>query len=91
MVAWLGLEAALDWLGKEDIDIVVCVGDVAGFGPKPNEGISLLAERNIASVQGNSDRDILLFSPADQHTDERTAQITAIDEWCRERLTPASL
>ena len=86
----VGLKAALDWLVKESIDIVVCAGDVATFGPQPNECISLLAERNIATVQGNCDRDMLLPSPADQHTDERTAQLTAINDWGREKLTSAS-
>jgi predicted phosphodiesterase len=86
----VGLKAALDWLGKEGIDLVVCAGDVANFGPQPNECIALLAERNIASVQGNCDRDILRPSPADQHTDERAAQLAAINDWGRERLTPAS-
>lgn len=86
----VGLQAVLDWLGKEGIDQVVCAGDVANFGPQPNECISLLAERNVASVQGNCDRNLLLPSPADQHTEERTAQLTAINNWCRERLTSAS-
>ncbi|HET91442.1 MAG TPA: metallophosphoesterase [Chloroflexi bacterium] len=86
----VGLKAALAWLEKEGLDLVVCAGDVVNFGPQPNECISLLAERNIASVQGNCDRDILLPAPAGQQTDERTAQITAIDDWCRERLTSAS-
>jgi len=86
----VGLKATLDWLEEEEIDVIVCAGDVASFGPQPNECISLLAERNIATVQGNSDRDILLPSLAEQHTDERTTQITAIDDWCRERLTSAS-
>ena len=86
----VGLRATLDWLEEKGVDVVVCAGDVASFGPQPNECISLLAERSIASVQGNSDRHILLPSPANQHTDERTAQITAIDDWCRARLTSAS-
>jgi predicted phosphodiesterase len=86
----VGLRATLDWLKEEGVDVVVCAGDVANFGPQPNECISLLAERNITSVQGNSDREILLPSPANQHTDERTTQITAINDWCRERLTSAS-
>jgi predicted phosphodiesterase len=86
----VGLEAALDWLGKEGIDTVVCAGDVANFGPQPNECIVLLAEQKIACVQGNCDRDMLLPSLADQHADERTAQISAINDWCRERLTSAS-
>jgi len=86
----VGLKASLDWLEKAGIDTVVCAGDVANFGPQPNECISLLIERNVASVQGNCDRDILLPSPTDRHTDERTTQLIAIDDWCRERLTSAS-
>lgn len=86
----VGLRAALDWLKEEGVDITVCAGDVANFGPQPNECISSLVERNIASAQGNCDRDILLPSLANQHTDERTSQITAINDWCREKLTSAS-
>jgi hypothetical protein len=63
---------------------------VANFGPQPNECISLLAEREIACVQGNCDRDILLSTLADQHADEHTAQISAINDWCRERPTSTS-
>jgi Icc-related predicted phosphoesterase len=38
----VGLKAALDWLAKEGTDMIVCAGDVANFGPQPNECISLL-------------------------------------------------
>ena len=86
----VGLKAALDWLGKEGIDIVVCAGDVANFGPHPNECIALLVERNIPSVQGNCDRNLLLSSQTAPHTDVRASQLAAIDNWCREKLTPAS-
>jgi predicted phosphodiesterase len=86
----VGLKATLDWLGKEGVDLVVCGGDVANFGPQPNECIALLVERDIASVQGNCDRDLLLPSPADRRTDARAMQLAAINDWCRERLTWAS-
>jgi predicted phosphodiesterase len=86
----VGLKAALDWLGREGIDSVVCAGDVASFGPQPNECISLLAERNVLTVQGNCDRDMLLLSPAAQPTDGRAAQLAAINDWGRETLTSAS-
>jgi predicted phosphodiesterase len=72
------------------MDLIVCAGDVANFGPQPNECIALLAERNVLGAQGNCDRDILLDSPADPHADARSAQIAAINDWGRERLTPAS-
>ena len=86
----VGLRATLDWLNEQRVDLVVCAGDVANFGPQPNECITLLAERNIASVQGNCDRDIVLPSPVDPHADGRTAQIVAINEWGRAELTLAS-
>jgi len=83
------LRTALDWLEQERVDITVCAGDVA-LGPQQNECISLLAERQIASVQGNSDRDVLLPSPTAPYADQRSAQLGAICDWCRARLTSAS-
>jgi Icc-related predicted phosphoesterase len=35
----VGLRTALDWLEKERVDVTVCAGDVANFGPQPNECI----------------------------------------------------
>jgi predicted phosphodiesterase len=86
----VGLKAVLDWLDNEGIDQIFCAGDVANFGPQPNECISLLIERNIASVQGNSDRDILLPKPVVQPSDQRLYQITQINDWCRNKLTSDS-
>ncbi len=87
---WVGLEATLDWLEEAGVDRIVCAGDIASFGPQPNECISLLAERDVDSIQGNSDRDILLPPSVDQYADERTRQLTAVEDWCRERLSANS-
>jgi predicted phosphodiesterase len=86
----VGLRTALDWLENEGMDLVVCAGDVVNFGPQPNECVSLLVERNVASVQGNCDRFVLSASPAEVRTDARSAQLAAINDWCRQKLTPAS-
>ena len=86
----VGLKAALDWLREEGTDLTVCAGDVANFGPQPDECIALLAERGVACVQGNCDRFILLPSRPDPHADERTAQLNAVNDWCRERLNSTS-
>ena len=90
----VGLEACLDWLDKAGVDRIVCAGDVANFGPQPNEVISLLAERGIATVQGNSDYDLLHPPPAQvsfvDRGEERLAQLAAINAWGREQLTSAS-
>jgi len=86
----VSLETALSWLDQNFVDLVVCAGDVASFGPQPNECVALLAERGIPTVQGNSDRDLLWPSHIPPAADARIAQIAVIEDWCRERLTPAS-
>jgi predicted phosphodiesterase len=86
----VGLEATLDWLDRRGVDAVVCAGDVANFGPQPNACITLLAERSIPTIQGNSDRDMLLPPQAGPQTGELASQLAAINAWSRARLTPAS-
>jgi predicted phosphodiesterase len=86
----VGLKAALDWLENARADVLACAGDVASFGPQPNECVALLAERDILTVQGNADRDLLLPSPTLPDASSRALQIAAITGWCRAKLTPAS-
>ena len=35
------------------VDEMVCLGDVIGYGPEPNEAIRMVRERNIPTVMGN--------------------------------------
>jgi predicted phosphodiesterase len=86
----VGLKATLDWLEGAGVDVIGCAGDVANFGPKPNECIALLAEREIPTVQGNSDRAVVEPAQALQRGSVRAAEIAAINAWCRRRLTQAS-
>lgn len=37
-------------------DQVVCLGDIVGYGPDPNECIALMLEKKIPSVAGNHDK-----------------------------------
>jgi putative phosphoesterase len=47
------LEAALDALA--DADVLLCAGDLVGYGPHPNEVVARLAEAGVRSVAGNHD------------------------------------
>jgi len=50
------MEAFTRVLGDADlsrVDEMVCLGDVIGYGPEPNEAIRLIRERNIPTVMGN--------------------------------------
>ena len=35
------------------VDEIICLGEVIGYGPEPNEAIRLIRERNIPTVMGN--------------------------------------
>jgi diadenosine tetraphosphatase ApaH/serine/threonine PP2A family protein phosphatase len=58
--------AELDALG---FDTLICLGDIVGYGPNPNECCALLRERGCISIAGNhdeaaaSDAGIDYFSP----------------------------
>lgn len=47
------LEAALE--AVDDADVLVCAGDLVGYGPQPNECVALLREHDARAVLGNHD------------------------------------
>jgi putative phosphoesterase len=51
----LALDACLDEIDALAIDAVYCGGDLVGYGPRPNEVCSLIAERGIPTIYGNYD------------------------------------
>lgn len=51
----LGLEAVLEDIRKKDIDKIYCLGDLVGYGPRPNQCIELLRQENIPTIIGNYD------------------------------------
>ncbi|AEF93881.1 phosphodiesterase, MJ0936 family [Desulfotomaculum nigrificans CO-1-SRB] len=51
----LGLQAVLADIRQRGIDTIYCLGDLVGYGPRPNEVIDLLRQENIPTVMGNYD------------------------------------
>jgi len=49
------LEKVLAHLDRERIDGLVCLGDLVGYGPHPDEVVAMVAEREIPTVVGNHD------------------------------------
>src|SRR5918995_1897435 len=49
------LHAALARIDELGISEVYCGGDLVGYGPHPNEGCALIAERGIPMIYGNYD------------------------------------
>ncbi len=79
------LEAVLEAIDADPPDALWCLGDLAGYGPRPNEVIALIRERADLSLVGNHDLGVLdrldldEFSP-DAAATARWTQTVLLDE-----------
>ncbi|HGY55989.1 MAG TPA: metallophosphatase family protein, partial [Caldithrix abyssi] len=49
------LTTALEHIDKDDVDQLVCLGDVVGYGPNPNECVEIVRDRCNVVLMGNHD------------------------------------
>lgn len=70
------LERSLKLLASEGIDSIVCLGDLVGYGPDPNEVVTLIAEREIATVVGNHDLVAAGIDPLDRSGESARATLS---------------
>ncbi|GAB4448411.1 MAG: metallophosphoesterase family protein [Anaerolineae bacterium] len=84
------LEAALAEIAAERVDEVVCLGDVAAFGPQPRAVLARLRTLNGPVVMGNTDAWLLDPQPH-PYRDEDTARVYEVERWCAAQLEPADL
>lgn len=78
------LTASLSEIDRIKADRIVCLGDIVGYNPNPNECIELLRERNIQCVMGNHDSRVAGLEDA---ADFNLLAARSI-EWTRGVLTP---
>ena len=53
------LEAVLAAIDAESVDELWCLGDLVGYGPRPNECVALVQERAAVCLAGNHDLAVL--------------------------------
>ncbi len=51
----LATKSTLDAIDAEAPDAIYCLGDLVGYGPRPNETIALVRDRVIPAIMGNYD------------------------------------
>lgn len=83
----VALDAVLDDLSRERVDRVVCLGDVAAFGPQPAEVVARLRTLGCPVVMG--DTDAALLTPELPATHETLRRLQEIDAWTIARVAPA--
>ncbi len=77
----LALEAVLEVLKKEGADTIICLGDLVGYGPSPNETIDLLRSEGVMCTLGPADESIAFDFARSKMPREGVADITL--EWTR--------
>lgn len=86
----VSFEAVLRALDREQIDTIVCLGDVAAIGPQPHEAIERLRSLNCPVILGNADAWLLDPKPAVEENED-AKRIVDINLWCRKQLSPTDL
>jgi putative phosphoesterase len=58
------LDAVLQDIARQPCDLILCAGDLVGYGPRPNEVIHRIKTENIRTVMGNYDEAVGFTLPA---------------------------
>lgn len=82
----VALDAVLDELRRQRVDKVVCLGDLVGYGPAPNETIERVREERLLCMLGAADERIA-FDFARQPLPRKGVGDATL-EWTREVLDP---
>ena len=53
------LMKVLEDIDEQKVDLVVCLGDLVGYGPHPNEVVSLIKRREMPCIKGNYDSSVV--------------------------------
>ncbi len=85
----IALEAALEQLNLRGADTIICLGDLVGYGPSPNEAIDLLRREGVVCTLGAAD-ERLAYGFARRKAPRQGVADTIL-EWTQEVLEPRHL
>lgn len=82
----LALEAALGELKRRGAQSIICLGDLVGYGPSPNETLELLRQESVLCALGAADEQVAFdFARSDR---PRAGVADEILTWTRSVIDP---
>jgi putative phosphoesterase len=87
----VALDAVLDDIESQRPEGLVCLGDVAVFGPQPHEVSQRLMRLDCPVVMGNTDEWLLNPGLPEQPDDQEARHHEEIAFWCLDQLLPTDL
>lgn len=91
------LRAVLAELARLDVDVLVCAGDLVGYGPHPNECVQAVVDHSVRCVAGNHDLMAAGLLPVERcsrlaaASQRWTRSVLSDETACRLRALPAAL
>ncbi len=82
----LALEVVLQELAQEQVDQIICLGDVGALGPQPHQVIERLRYLHCPVILGNTDAWLLTPPVATSTSSEGMRTMYEITQWCTEQL-----
>ncbi|MEQ8819519.1 MAG: metallophosphoesterase family protein [Sumerlaeia bacterium] len=77
------MQAVLEKIDAENCDLVVCCGDIVGYGARPNECVDEIRRREIPVIAGNHDHACLMLTDISNFNDIAKAAVL----WTKKVLT----
>lgn len=84
------LREVLSDIEKQNVDRVICLGDLVGYATFPNEVINLIRKNNILTIQGNYDQSTgeeLMECGCDYKTQEALERASRSLFWTQDEVT----
>ena len=82
----VALDAVLAEIAAQQIEHIICLGDVAALGPQPREVLEQLQTLACPVVMGNTD-DWLLQPELKERSDPDAQRMQDIELWCAQQLS----
>jgi predicted phosphodiesterase len=82
------LEAVLEDIRSQGVTRLLCLGDVANFGPQPKETLELVRSLECPVIVGNTDATLLepRTLAGIKEPNENTEYFLEVENWCAEQL-----
>src|SRR5688500_4764592 len=86
---YTALEAVLEDIRRQQVDSVICLGDVATIGPQPRQVLAALRVLGCPCILGNHDAALLQPHRAQEYLIAPPLLPTL--QWCAQQLAPDDL
>ena len=88
----VALRGVLEAIDDRDVDLIVCLGDLAANGPDPAGAVETIADLGCLVVAGNTDADMVSVpewwaDPAAVGAPETVFPVVELSLWCARQLT----